>query len=553
MLNKQTSLDKNTKRVVVFAVIVFSILSGSWALSKKTISNHESLVSITAREMLDSGDWIVPTCNGEIRLQKTPLSYWLVASIAKITGQVNETSARLPSAIFAVLISTAILYYVSGWLGFRVAAVSAMVWSSSLGFVRYSHIARPEMALTFFVTICFCSFYSIVNAQNRKEQIIQSLIFWVSFGLGNLAKGPAPIPMVGVPLFFYVLFYKKWNIIPKMLPIIGVLIFLAISLPWPLAIAYKMNWDMTLWKHEFVDRLFGTYASGGQSWYFYLPMMFPFTVPWSAIMIAAFAAPFYKIWQERQKPMFYLWLVFVADLIFVTVNGGKRDHYILPIMPVMCISIGILLEDMLFTRKAYSDRFVKKFFLYHITVFVIGAVGLPFYFMKTDRPFLNEAIIISAVIIAVSILITILSARGKPAAGFAAMCIGYLVATITVYQCFIIPKDIDQISKAFAQKITSIVPKDEKLVSFKSISSRSVHYLGRVVLETENIAETYEKYKKGDWVIASGELMDELANDGRFRTKEEWVGKNVSDGQIVDGAVFHISTRSIILTPSTGL
>jgi 4-amino-4-deoxy-L-arabinose transferase-like glycosyltransferase len=542
MLNEQTSLGKNTKHVVVFAVIVFAILNSSWALSKKTISNHESFVSITAREMLDSGDWIVPTCNGEIRLQKTPLSYWLVAGIAKITGQVDEISARLPSAIFAILISAAILYYVNGWLGFRIAAVSAMVWSSSLGFIRYSHIARPEMALTFFITICFCSFYSIVNAQNRKEQVIQSLIFWISFGLGNLAKGPAPIPMVGVPLFFYVLFYKKWNIIPKMLPIVGVLIFLAISLPWPLAIAYKMNWDMTLWKHEFVDRLFGTYASGGQSWYFYLPMMFPFTVPWPAIMIAAFAAPFYKIWQEKQKPMFYLWLIFVADLIFVTVNGGKRDHYILPIMPAMCVLIGILLEDMLFTRKAYLNPFVKKFFLSHIAVCIVGAVSLPFYFMKTDRSFLNEAIILSAVILAVSILTTILFAKGKPAAGFSAICIGYFIAIVTVYQCFIIPKDFDQTSKAFAQKIASIVPEDEKLVSFKSISSRSVHYLGRVVLEAEDVTETYERYKKGSWIIASGKLMDELTNDGRFMTKQEWTGKNISDGQIVDGAVFHTIT-----------
>lgn len=542
MLNERTSLDKNTKRVVIFAVIVFSILNGSWALSKKTISNHESLVSVTAREMLNSGDWIVPTCNGEVRLQKTPLSYWLVASIAKITGQVDETSARLPSAIFAILISAAILYYVSGWLGFRVAAVSAVVWSSSLGFIRYSHIARPEMALTFFITICFCSFYSIVNAQNRKEQVVQSLIFWISFGLGNLAKGPAPIPMVGVPLFFYVLFYKKWNIIPKMLPIVGTLIFLAISLPWPIAVAYKMNWDMTLWKHEFVDRLFGTYASGGESWYFYLPRIFQFTAPWSAIVAAALAAPFYKIWQEKQKPMFYLWLVFVADLIFITINGGKRAHYILPMMPVICILIGILLEDMLFVRKAYSDSFVKKFFLSHIAVFVIGAACLPFYFMKTDRPFLNEAIILSAVIIVVSILITIFFARGKPAAGFAAICIGYFVVIVTAYQCFIIPKDIDQVLKTFAQKIASIVPEDEKLVSLKSISSRSVHYFGRVVLEAEDIAETYERYKKGEWIVASGKSMDELTNDGRFRTTEEWIGKSVSNGQIVDAAVFHIIT-----------
>lgn len=542
MLNERTSFDKNIKRIVVFAVIVFAILNGLWDLPNKTLSNHESLVSITAREMLDSGDWIVPTCNGEVRLQKTPLSYWLVAGIAKISGRVDETSARLPSAIFAVLISAAILYYVSSWLGFRIAAISAAVWSSSLGFIGYSHNARPEMALTFFITICFFSFYSIVNAQNRKEQVVQSLIFWISFGLGNLAKGPAPIPMVGVPLFFYVLFYKKWNIIPKMLPIVGTLIFLVISLPWPLAIAYKMDWDMTLWKHEFVDRFFGTYASGGKSWYFYLPVMFKFTTPWSALMVAALAAPFYKIWQQQRKPMFYLWLVFVADLIFVTIDGGKRQHYILPIMPAMCILIGVLLEDMLFVRKSYSDSFVKKFFLSHISVFVIGAVALPLYFIKTNMPFLNEAIIVSAMIIAVSVIITILFARGKPTAGFTAMCIGYFVIIVMIFHFLLAPTDRDHFSKDFARKVSSIVSKDEKLTAFKYISSRSVHYLGRTVSETKDIAETYERYKNGEWIIANGTLIDELMNDGRFRIVKRWADSDISDGQIVDGAVFHIST-----------
>jgi len=80
------SIQGNTKRmktVIICAVLLFSAVTGSWTLSERPLNNHECFVSITAREMLESGDWIMPTYNGEPRLEKTPLSYWLVAGLAK--------------------------------------------------------------------------------------------------------------------------------------------------------------------------------------------------------------------------------------------------------------------------------------------------------------------------------------------------------------------------------------------------------------------------------------------------------------------------------------
>ena len=132
------------------------------------------------------------------------------------------------------------------WLSFRIAVLSAAVWATSLGYIRYSHNARPEMALTFFVTLSLLSFYSAIMANSRKKQVIYALIFWVSFGLANLAKGPAPLPLVLIPLFFYVAIFRRWKELPRFLPIIGTIVFLAIVLPWPLAIAHKLNWNLVL-------------------------------------------------------------------------------------------------------------------------------------------------------------------------------------------------------------------------------------------------------------------------------------------------------------------
>jgi 4-amino-4-deoxy-L-arabinose transferase-like glycosyltransferase len=181
--------------------------------------------------MIQSGNWLMPTFNGQPRLQKTPLSYWLVATLAKVTGKVDEFTARLPSALFAFLSAIAILYFVNHWLQFRTALVCTGVWVTSLGYVRYSHNARPEMALTLFTTVCFLSFYSALTTQSCKKQIVYIIIFWFSFGLANLAKGPMPLPLVGIPLLFYIAIFRQWRKVPKLLPVAGVIILLAIMLP----------------------------------------------------------------------------------------------------------------------------------------------------------------------------------------------------------------------------------------------------------------------------------------------------------------------------------
>jgi 4-amino-4-deoxy-L-arabinose transferase-like glycosyltransferase len=253
---------KITKGLIVCGVLLLSAVSASWTFSERTLDNHECFVSVTAREMLASGDWVWPTFNGQPRLGKTPLSYWLVAGLAKITGGVDELTARLPSVIFAVLSVVAILYFVNQWLSFRVAVLSASVWATSLGYIRYSRNARPEMALTFFILLCFLSFYSAITAKDRSKQVVYMLVFWVSFALGNLAKGPAPLPLVLIPLFFYIAIFRQWRKLFNWASAAGLIIFLAIVLPWPLAIAHKLNWDMVIWKREFVDRFFGEYARG---------------------------------------------------------------------------------------------------------------------------------------------------------------------------------------------------------------------------------------------------------------------------------------------------
>ncbi|MBW8038461.1 MAG: glycosyltransferase family 39 protein [Planctomycetes bacterium] len=540
-MENSRSNTRKTKIIIICAVLLFSSVIAFWTLSEKPLNNHECFVSITAREMLQSGDWIMPTYNGEPRLQKTPLSYWLVAGLAKVTGKVDEFTTRLPSAVFGILSVAAILYFVNQWLSFRIAILSAAVWATSLGYVRYSHNARPEMVLTFFIMLCFLTFYSAVSTNNRKRQIIYMLVFWISFGLANLAKGPAPLPLVLVPLFFYVAVFRRWKQIPKLLPIIGTVIFLAIILPWPLAIASKLNWNLAVWKREFVDRFFGTYASGGKPLYYYLPKMFQFMLPWAAFVPFALTAPFYRVWNKKQPVMQFLWLWFVVGVAFLTISSGKRQHYIIPMMPAMAILTAVLIEDMAFCRKAYTNKSARNFLFSHLVVLTIGFVALPIIISKVKSEFLTEAILSSAAGLIGILIVAVLFRAGKTSVACWALFVIIAVLVMISYTGFVNPSHYNQPSRKFSQSVSQIVPASDKLIAYKSASGRFIHYFGRRVPKIGTKSEVNELYKKGWWVVAFGIYLDELQDGNSFEIVFIQENAERHRNKVVGGALLHKS------------
>jgi 4-amino-4-deoxy-L-arabinose transferase-like glycosyltransferase len=531
--------SKGTKTLIVCGVLILAAANSFWMLSKRSLDSHECFVSVTAREMLQSNDWIFPTCNGQPRLNKTPLSYWLVAALAKVTGKVNEFTTRFPNAIFAILSAAAILYFINQSLSFRIAAVSASVWITSLSYFRFSHSGRPDTALAFFVMLCFFCFYAAATSQSRKQQVVYMLIFWVSLGLGMVAKGPAPLPYVFIPLFFYIALERKWKIIPKLLPVTGSIIFLVIMLPWPLAVAHRVNWDLMVWKREFFDRLFGDYAPGHYPIYYYFLMIFKFTTPWFIFLPMALVAPFYKVWNEKRPLMKFLWLWFTVDFLFLTLDAGKRQHYIMPLMPAMAVLIGVLLEDMVFARKAYTLGFAKGVLQSHVMVIVATVIVSTIYIAVKVPAILGQTIVLGIMAIVTVTAVALLLAKRKPAIACTVGFTGLVIWIMTSYASFAALMDENRYTRDFAKTIAEIIPPSGRLVAYKHVSSRFVQYYGKAVPEIVNKSELYKHYEGGDWVICFSSNLKELTENvqmQKIRSEEIIEGVDKTDA---GGTLFH--------------
>jgi len=541
-------MDLSISRGVVFVVLgvlVLSTITAGWMLSVRSLDDHECFVSVTAREMLGGGNWVTPTFNGQPRLQKTPLSYWLVASIARVTGKVDEFAARLPSAVFAFLSAGAVLYFVNRWLSLRIALIATAVWATSIGYVHWSHSARPEMALTFFVTLCLLSFYSAVINQDRRSRVVFMLVFWVSFALGNLAKGPAPVIYVLLPAGLYISVRREWRVIPKLLPVWGIIIFLVVVLPWPVAVAYKMNWDVMIWKREFIDRLFGEYAAGNYPWYYYFGMVFKYTSPWCIFLPIALITPFYRVWGEKRPVMQFLWLWFVANFVFMTLSGGKRQHYLLPLIPGMSILTAILIDEMAFVRQVFTPKYAANILRGHVLFFVGVSIAVPVYFAKAKIPALASAtawlyvITISVILIVMTIVVTVLFVKRRSGAACVALFCGITVLMAHHYTGLVNLLGSDQQIKQtrqFALKVAEVAPATDKLFSYNHAPAKFIYYVGRVVPEIQSESEADRFCQQGCWIAAFGKSIDELRKTGRYELV--YMEPNVDESDA--GGLFHI-------------
>lgn len=567
-LNAFTPITKPDRMLIIIALLT-SLLCAFWTIDKKPLSNHECYVSITAREMLANNEYIIPTCNAKLRLEKTPLSYWLVAFTGQIAGQINEFVTRLPSALSAFLSAAAIIYFGSRLFNHRTAAISAMVWACSLGYVRYAHNARPEMLTASLITISLLSFFTGFIETNRKRQIIYMLIFWTFLGMANVAKAPIPIPLIGLPIAAYIIISKQFKKISKCLPIIGPLIFLLIAMPWPIAIFIKMSGNIEIWKEQWLDRFFGEPTSDAEPWYYYLPRTFQFIAPWVVFLPFALAAPFFKIWQNKRPAMWFLWYWLVTGIFFLSLAAGKRQHYLLPMLPAAAILIGIVLEDMIFTQKAYKQKLIKDNARNHLiaaliisSLMILAAIPAVYSFLRTNLPeslttdmakydpqIMPWIAVTALVIIAGTVITTVLFKKQKKYPATAAIFITLTITIMIALTHFIYPLHYNRHSRDFSIRLSQIVPENEPLYAFESVSNRTINYVGRVIPEIGKIPKTTELYKKGAWILATANHLKKLQENADLRMvyKKQKAERLKRDD--VPGALYHISAQKLKTEP----
>jgi 4-amino-4-deoxy-L-arabinose transferase-like glycosyltransferase len=122
----------------------------------------------TAREMVESGNWLIPTLGGVPRLQKPPLVYWLTAASLSLFRR-GEFGVRLPTALALVGLMGVTLA-----LGRRLYAgnrgvIAAVILGTSFGLVALGKLIMPEPFLAFGIALALLAAVRAVEDKPRRR------------------------------------------------------------------------------------------------------------------------------------------------------------------------------------------------------------------------------------------------------------------------------------------------------------------------------------------------------------------------------------------------
>ncbi|MCB9840545.1 MAG: hypothetical protein H6809_02695 [Phycisphaeraceae bacterium] len=208
-------------------IILTAICALSYALGLTSIgvtSWHEGQRLLVAREMLDAGEWIVPTINGHPYLAKPPLFYWVQMAIASIRGaSVTLLDTRLAIALLAWLGVIATYFAArdicqppatlapqraSAWSGTAAFWAAAML-ATSLRHTRAARVGELDIVLPALVTtaiwMVFRAWRCHLGEPHQSGAPARARIDWLSCAVGGLAatlagltKGPPALAVIAI-------------------------------------------------------------------------------------------------------------------------------------------------------------------------------------------------------------------------------------------------------------------------------------------------------------------------------------------------------------------
>lgn len=284
----------------------------------------EGAFSEATREMLESGNFVSPTQDGEPRHDKPVLIYWLQAASVTALG-LDELALRLPSAIAAVLWALVIFHFVRRRLDADTAAVATLVMALSLQVGLIGKGAIADGVLNLLLVLTFFEIHGY--ASDGRRGTLLRVYLWM--GLAFLTKGPVAVALPFVASLIWLVSLGRWrDWLGAVLAPAGWAVFLAIVLPWHVAVYLDQGtafFEGFYLKHN-VGRFSTTMEGhGGHVWYYLVAA--PLVVMPFAGWFASLFAHLREDWADPLRR--FLWIWFAVVFALFSFSSTQLPHYLL--------------------------------------------------------------------------------------------------------------------------------------------------------------------------------------------------------------------------------
>lgn len=351
-----------------------------------------------------SGDWVVPTFRGQLRIEKPVLVNWLQLAGFAVAG-VNETGARIASALLTI--GTCLLTALIAGRAFRaeVGLWAGIVMATCLWSGIGGRAATPDAALVFSTTLAFwlfvrgCCVPTADGTGWRDGRVCLSRCtaagIGVACGLAVLAKGPVgfALPLLGIGAFCWwqalrdpgrtgsrmarLMASTSETFRDLRLPLLC-LAATAVAAPWYVLVCLRTDgeWLRGFFLVHNVARFAAPMEGHSGSALLYFPLvilvgMFPWSM--ASLLVVRHAAQ--STTDSAGMRLMVCWIA--AWVIPFSMSGTKLPGYVWPAYPAIAAVVACFVADWIRRPAPATDRWMRVAWTCLAISGIALAIGLP--------------------------------------------------------------------------------------------------------------------------------------------------------------------------------
>lgn len=363
---------------LVMLAIVLCLPAFFWHLDTIAFIGDEGIRSLVAFEMKASGNYIVPTLNGEPYYNKPPLYNWCIIAVSSIFGEYGEWPARTTTLFFLAIYGLTVFYFTRKYfdpltsvtLAFMLVTCGRILfWDSMLGLI--------DICFSWIVFLNFMILYAKGKAGQWRWMFILSYFL---FSIAFLLKGLPAVVFQGLSVITALVFHHQFR--QKFISadhVVGALIGIVPLAAYYIAYASQVKLDhvfdilldqsmqRTATHHGWKETLLHIFTFPFEQIYHFLP--------WTLLVMVGFHPMCRKWLKSHSFVQFNFWML-VVNLPVYWMSVQVFPRYLLMFVPLVHL-IGSYVFSKDKDASGVMSKVIRVIFLIMAGVAMIATIGLP--------------------------------------------------------------------------------------------------------------------------------------------------------------------------------